>query len=498
MTLRRTIAAIVVFALVASVAILFGAWMGHAAIAAAADRDAAIRLETIHRAIRAIGPRTSDSSFFELKMYAVGRRPDAPTFSAVFRPGDPMPGISEERRRNLQDRLAASVGDDPEAWGSQTNHTTTSFTCWINYRNIDGVRIAARFDNDSPAVRRALARRTALLSELFGVPIRGYAKFDRTLPEVRRAVRTHGAGAGPRDFASSDSTFQSGNALALVESTAYTGHLILALVDLKALREVSVPPGVVPGAAGAGLGLIWGAAGVWVQGARRQAELARLQTNFVAAVSHELRTPLTAIRGAAEMLTLDMVPEGKRAVYYQSILTESDRLRRMVEQILDFDQLQRGQFQVAAQPTPLLPIAEQVVTAMQAVAAGRDVLLELIATEPVTILGDPDTTTQALTNLVDNAIKFSPKGSEVRIILEKRAETAILAVEDSGAGVPVAEHRRIFDAFYRAGDEATRQTKGSGLGLYLVRRYVEASGGQIAVTDAAGGGARFTMEWPCV
>jgi signal transduction histidine kinase len=497
-TLRRTIAAIVIFGLVASAAILFGAWMGHVASTTAAERDIAMRLETMHRAMVGVGERTWESELRALKEIGRGQRKGSPLFSAYFHPGERPPGMKTEQRQTLETRLAAPWGTDFEAVGGTAGNDGVLYSLWLHYRNRDGVRFAAKVGNDIPAVRQALNRRTALLSDLFGVKVSGFLKSDRSLSQVRRAVRAHGAGPGPSSFMTSDGTFQRGDAIAMTVSSDFTGQLILTLADRAALWEESLPAGQLAGATGAGLGLIWGAAGMWVQGARRQAELARLQSNFVAAVSHELRTPLTAIRGAAEMLTLDMVPEHKRGIYYQSILTESDRLRRMVEQILDFDRMQRGQLQVIAQPTALATIAEQVVTAMQSVAAARDVILETNIAEPLTIHGDADTTAQALTNLLDNAIKFSPRGAEVRIIIEKRAGTAVLAVEDSGPGVPAGERQRIFDAFYRAGDETTRQTKGSGLGLYLVRRYVEASGGRITVTDAVGGGARFTMEWPCV
>jgi signal transduction histidine kinase len=265
----------------------------------------------------------------------------------------------------------------------------------------------------------------------------------------------------------------------------------------------------------------------------RQLCLNEMKSNFVSSVSHELRAPIASVRLMAESLESGKVPETpKQQEYFRFISQECRRLSSLIENVLDFSRIEQGRKQYEFEPTDLHALVQQTVKVMATYAAERDVQLEMAwgtaqTSEPLPQTSlDGKAIQQALVNLIDNAIKHSPKGSTVTVGLEVRriepgvlygenefrpfgtsitqyasrnthhASLIALWVEDHGEGIPPEEHEKIFDRFYRLGSELRRETQGVGIGLSIVKHIVEAHGGRVQVQSQVGHGSRFTIELP--
>jgi signal transduction histidine kinase len=174
----------------------------------------------------------------------------------------------------------------------------------------------------------------------------------------------------------------------------------------------------------------------------------------------------------------------------------------LIENVLDFSRIERGRKQYDWEPTDLRSLAETTQKLMEPYAAERGLTLRLKAGEEgkMEAMADGKSLQQALVNLIDNALKHSPRGGTVTVGLDRgggRAGAGFrLWVEDEGPGIPAAEQERIFERFYRCGSELRRQTQGAGIGLSIVKHIVEAHGGAVRVRSAPGQGSRFTMELP--
>ncbi len=227
---------------------------------------------------------------------------------------------------------------------------------------------------------------------------------------------------------------------------------------------------------------------------RAEARLAERKTEFVSAVSHELRTPLTSIRMYADMLKEGWVEDEQTARdYFGLISAESERLARLVNNVLDFSRIEKGQrsFEMRrGDPAPVVRDAAEVLLPYLR-AKGFELHLDLPESLPPCTF-DRDALTQILVNLIDNAVKYG--ALEVRIEARGGAGGFELRVLDRGKGVPAPERETIFEPFRRGSNGAAGG--GSGLGLALVRRYAEAHRGTIAVGDREGGGAVFTLRLP--
>jgi len=245
---------------------------------------------------------------------------------------------------------------------------------------------------------------------------------------------------------------------------------------------------------------------------RKQLRLSEMKSNFVSSVSHELRAPIASVRLMAEGLERGKISDpAKQHEYYRFITQECRRLSSMIENVLDFARIEQGRKEYEFEPTHVAALVEQTVKVMQPYAAERGVQLVCRAERPATT-GESDPSQngvftaqidgpaiqQALVNLMDNAIKHSPAGSEVVIALSPNAERAALelSVSDNGPGIPAAEHEKIFERFYRLGSELRRETPGVGIGLSIVKHIVEAHGGKVRVESEVGQGSRFTIELP--
>jgi signal transduction histidine kinase len=228
---------------------------------------------------------------------------------------------------------------------------------------------------------------------------------------------------------------------------------------------------------------------------RRERELQRLRSDFVASVSHELRTPLTQIRMFAETLLLDRIRSPQERVRALEIIDkEARRLTNLVENLLMFSRSERGAVRPAGQPRALAPLVREIADGFRPLLAGTDARLETQLDEDLTAAVDPDALRQVLLNLLDNAVKYGPRGQTVRLTVERAGEKARVVVEDQGPGVPEGQRQRVFERFHRL--DRDRERTGTGIGLAVVRDLAHGLSGRCFVEDAAGGGARFVVELP--
>jgi len=215
------------------------------------------------------------------------------------------------------------------------------------------------------------------------------------------------------------------------------------------------------------------------------------QKRFIADASHELRTPLTAIRGNADLMT--MVPGDERELCLTAIRQESERMSRLVN-----DLLLLAEADIEEQPVhlQLIDLDDVIRDAYHSslVISGDKVAVVLEHADPVSVCADPDRIKQLLLNLLDNAVKFTPKGGTVNLSLHGERSIARIEVSDSGVGIPREEQEAIFQRFYRV--EEARSKRGSGLGLAICSWIVSAHGGSIEVRSEPGKGSTFTVRLP--
>ena len=224
---------------------------------------------------------------------------------------------------------------------------------------------------------------------------------------------------------------------------------------------------------------------------------AERRSNFAAAVSHELKTPLTAIRLYAEMLRDGLVPsEQKKSEYYGSITGETERLSRLINNVLEFSRIERGARTFELRIGDVAPVVREAVELLRPHAATHGLMLDFAADVDLpAVRFERDALLQVVFNLVDNAVKYG-RGEPARVEVGCRREGAGVAivVRDHGPGVPRQELGRILEPFYRRGDELTRSAPGAGIGLALVRSLAEEMGGVLRVANAEGGGLAVTLE----
>jgi signal transduction histidine kinase len=224
----------------------------------------------------------------------------------------------------------------------------------------------------------------------------------------------------------------------------------------------------------------------------------QLKSDFVSTVSHELRTPLAAIYGAALTLQRDDVrlEESQRQGLLEVISGEADRLARIVNDILWASRLDSGQMAIAIERCDAAALTAGVLDAVHThVPANVQVSLDAPRGLPP-VAADPDKLRQVLTNLVDNAVKYSPDGGEVVVELSQMGSRVRFRVVDQGLGIPPSEQSRIFEKFFRLDPNLTRGVGGTGLGLYIVRELVHRMHGRIWVVSDGRRGSTFTVELP--
>jgi PAS domain S-box-containing protein len=224
----------------------------------------------------------------------------------------------------------------------------------------------------------------------------------------------------------------------------------------------------------------------------------KMKSDFVATVSHELRTPLAAVYGAAMTLRrADLeVSSEHRDRLLQVIVSESDRLARIINEVLAASRLDAGTFPLVVESCSPSALTQEVVEAAR-VHLPDGISIELTAPSGIpSIAADPDMMRQVLSNLLENAIKYSPAGGTVHVSLDRHEGRVLFAVRDEGLGIPLGEQERIFEKFYRLDPNLTRGVGGTGLGLYICRELVRRMGGRIWVASREQEGSTFFFELP--
>lgn len=227
--------------------------------------------------------------------------------------------------------------------------------------------------------------------------------------------------------------------------------------------------------------------------------LERVRTDFVANVSHELRTPLTAIKGFAETLGSSGFEDRDRAAHFVSIIDrQAERLSRLIDDLLILSDLELGKMPVRVRPVPLAPIVREVADLLSEPARRGGIDLQIEVDPGLRVQGDPDRLTQVVSNLLDNAIKYTPEGGRVRIVGRRAADLPLveLAVEDTGAGIPAEDLPRLAERFYRVDKARVRERGGTGLGLSIVKHIVQAHGGTLRFESRVGVGTTVTVRLP--
>lgn len=230
----------------------------------------------------------------------------------------------------------------------------------------------------------------------------------------------------------------------------------------------------------------------------RQADVSRLQADFLSKVSHDFRTPLTSIRMFVETLRENRIEDPEKRERILALLSqETGRLSVLIDRLLEFARLESGQLRYVPKSVDVSEVIEAVVARFEPrTVTGNARLTTQVADDLPLVLVDADALAEAVQNLIDNAFKYT--GPEKRIAVEaKRVGRDVeIAVSDNGPGIARVDQSRIFDSFYRGDDRLSRATEGSGLGLALTRHIVHAHGGKIRVESEPGKGARFVIVLP--
>jgi len=247
-----------------------------------------------------------------------------------------------------------------------------------------------------------------------------------------------------------------------------------------------------------GLSLLLAAGlGITYRNVSKEIALARLKSDFVSNVSHELRTPLSLIRLYAETLEMGRLksPE-KFQEYYQIIRKESERLTTLINNILDFSRIEAGRKEYDFRETDLRELVSNTLESYRYQIEQHGFTLEEKIDPVPPIRVDREAMARSVVNLVNNALKYSQDHKYIGVNLYRENGSVKLEVIDHGIGIPNREQEKIFEKFYRVGDPLVHNTKGSGLGLSLVRHIAHAHGGEVSVDSTPGQGSKFTIELP--
>jgi signal transduction histidine kinase len=230
----------------------------------------------------------------------------------------------------------------------------------------------------------------------------------------------------------------------------------------------------------------------------RELALAKVKSDFVSNVSHELRTPLSLIRLYAETLELGRISTpGKHQEYYEIIRKESERLSSLINNILDFSRIEAGKKEYSFRETDMADLVRSTLDSYRFEIEQNGFEFEQkIDNNLPPMRVDREAIARSLLNLVNNAVKYSATEKYLGVHLYRRNDGVNIEVVDHGIGIPLKEQLKIFEKFYRVGDPLVHNTKGSGLGLSLVRHIVQAHGGVVVVESAPGRGSKFIITLP--
>ena len=228
---------------------------------------------------------------------------------------------------------------------------------------------------------------------------------------------------------------------------------------------------------------------------RRDLALARTQRNFLMAVTHELRTPIAAIKLQLQTLARTGLRDDQREELRSQALQEADRLNLLADKVLLANSAEEGVLVLELKDTEVMALLRSVIERAKVQIAPNH-RIELNGPESFTVLSDANALRSIADNLIENAAKYAPAGTSISIGVTKGLEGWRMTVTDEGPGVPPTDTERIFEKFYRGGNEETRKAKGTGLGLYIVHRLAERMGGAVTLNKAEPHGAIFAVSFP--
>jgi two-component system phosphate regulon sensor histidine kinase PhoR len=232
----------------------------------------------------------------------------------------------------------------------------------------------------------------------------------------------------------------------------------------------------------------------------REMALARQQSDFIAAVSHEFRTPLTSMRHLTDLLVSNgILEEARTRKYHQLLARETERLHHMVEGLLSFSRIRAGAYVWRLEPADATDVVRAVVDdfRLSPRVGDRDIVYEADTDLPL-IRTDREALAHAISNLLENAEKYSGPGTPIRVLARRGGDSVRISVEDRGVGIPPGEQRHLFDRFVRGAHAKREGIRGLGVGLALVKSVAEAHGGSVVVDSAPGRGSVFTLVIPCL
>jgi len=225
-------------------------------------------------------------------------------------------------------------------------------------------------------------------------------------------------------------------------------------------------------------------------------ELERRKDEFISTASHELKTPITTLKGFTDLLLRKLERQGMREE--MPMLTRMDtqinRLTRLIDELLDVSKVQVGRLDFEEEPVDLAALLQETVEILQPTSPTHTLIVR--ETTHAMIMGDKDRLGQVLTNLISNAIKYSPQANQVDLSITTSNKTVTLRVRDYGVGIPKAQQKHIFDRFYRGRVSRGKAFPGLGMGLYIARGIVRRHGGEITVESEEGKGSTFVVSLP--
>ncbi len=226
-------------------------------------------------------------------------------------------------------------------------------------------------------------------------------------------------------------------------------------------------------------------------------EIEAYEKNFIANVSHDFRSPLTAIKGYLEAILDGTIPPDMQEKYLNIVIAETERLNKLTSSILSLSDMDRKSISLDITTFSINQVIKQVIETFGGICRGKDIQFELeFSDEDVKVKGDLEKIKQVMYNLVDNAIKFSPNNSSIRISVADRNGKVYISVKDHGIGIPKADIPKIWDRFYKTDLSRGKDKKGSGLGLSIVKDIITAHKSNIDVTSTVSGGTEFTFFLP--
>jgi two-component system, OmpR family, phosphate regulon sensor histidine kinase PhoR len=281
-------------------------------------------------------------------------------------------------------------------------------------------------------------------------------------------------------------------ALVVVPTTLLllVGTVLLFLGEAKINLLTGILVLSLSGAAVTGVILVW----VFV---RREANLSRLQSDFVSKVSHELRTPLTSIRLFSETLALRRGDTAAEEQCIEGLAREASRLQELIDRLLDWGRMESGRREFSLKETDVRAVVDAALAAFEPMRQRRKLEIDAdLPSEPLMIDADRAAMADALLNLLTNAYKYGGDPPEIQLWTSVTPKQVRIHVRDNGLGIPVAEHKRIFQKFYRVDDRLSRDREGSGLGLAIVKHVMRAHRGGVELESAPGKGSTFTLVVP--